>query len=68
MTTRWPKLHAKVIVGDARDALATSANLTYHEYEANIEIGIRVSGEPVRLVEQHCRELIRAKELVPWAG
>ena len=60
------KLHAKVIVADGRDALVTSANLTYHGYEANIEIGVRVSGEPARLVEKHFRELIRAEELVLW--
>jgi phosphatidylserine/phosphatidylglycerophosphate/cardiolipin synthase-like enzyme len=62
------KLHAKVIVGDGRDALVTSANLTYHGYEANIELGVRVSGEPARLVEAHFRELIRSEELVVWRG
>lgn len=62
------KLHAKVIVGDGRDALVTSANLTYHGYEANIELGVRVSGEPARLVEAHFRELIRSEELVVWQG
>lgn len=62
------KLHAKVIVGDGHDALVTSANLTYHGYEANIELGVRVSGEPARLVEAHFRELIRSEELVVWRG
>jgi phosphatidylserine/phosphatidylglycerophosphate/cardiolipin synthase-like enzyme len=61
------KLHAKVIVADSRDALVTSANLTYHGYEANIEIGVRVTREPARLVEAHFRELIRAGVLIAWA-
>ncbi len=60
------KLHAKVIIADGRDALITSANLTYHGYEANIEIGVRVAGEPARLVEDHFRDLIRAEELILW--
>jgi phosphatidylserine/phosphatidylglycerophosphate/cardiolipin synthase-like enzyme len=60
------KLHAKVIVADSTDALVTSANLTYHGYEANIELGVRVSGEPAKLVETHFRELIRAEELILW--
>ena len=62
------KLHAKAIVADSREALVTSANLTYHGYEANIELGVKVSGEPARLVEKHFRELIRAEELIPWRG
>jgi hypothetical protein len=60
------KLHAKTIVADGENALVTSANLTYHGYEANIEIGVRVSGEPARLVEAHFLELIRAEELILW--
>lgn len=60
------KLHAKVIVADSRDALVTSANLTYHGYEANIELGVRVTGDPARLVDAHFRELIRSEELVVW--
>jgi phosphatidylserine/phosphatidylglycerophosphate/cardiolipin synthase-like enzyme len=60
------KLHAKVIVADGRDALVTSANLTYHGYEANIELGVRVTGDPARLVDAHFRELIRSEELVMW--
>jgi phosphatidylserine/phosphatidylglycerophosphate/cardiolipin synthase-like enzyme len=60
------KLHAKVIVADGGDALVTSANLTYHGYEANIELGVRVSGDPARLVEAHFRDLIRSEDLVLW--
>jgi hypothetical protein len=62
------KLHAKVLVADAADALVTSANLTYHGMEANIELGLRVTGSPAGLVDQHFRDLIRAAELVPWTG
>jgi len=60
------KLHAKVIVGDRCDALVTSANLTYHGMEANIELGLRVTGEAASQVEAHFRDLIRLRELVTW--
>jgi len=66
-TDAMTKLHAKVIIADSADALVTSANLTYHGYEANIELGVRISGEPARLVEAHFRELIRAEELILWS-
>lgn len=62
------KLHAKVIVADSADALVSSANLTYHGYDANIELGVRVTRDPARLVEEHFRELIRSEELVVWDG
>jgi cardiolipin synthase A/B len=65
-TDAMTKLHAKTIVADNSDALVTSANLTYHGYEANIELGVRVSGDPARLVEAHFRELIRVEELILW--
>jgi cardiolipin synthase len=65
-TDAMTKLHAKTIVADNADALVTSANLTYHGYDANIELGVRISGEPARLVEAHFRELIRAEELILW--
>lgn len=60
------KVHAKVIVCDRVDALVTSANLTYHGLEANIELGIRVTGPPAGTVEAHFRDLIRLGELAPW--
>jgi cardiolipin synthase len=65
-TDEMAKLHAKVVVADRKDALVTSANLTYHGFEANIELGIRVTGAPASQVEDHFHALIRARQLVAW--
>jgi phosphatidylserine/phosphatidylglycerophosphate/cardiolipin synthase-like enzyme len=70
----WPEregdekasLHAKVLVIDARDALVTSANLTYHGFEANVEVGVRVRGDAARQLETVFHELIRIRDFVPW--
>jgi phosphatidylserine/phosphatidylglycerophosphate/cardiolipin synthase-like enzyme len=70
----WPErpgdamaaLHAKVIVADASEALVTSANLTYHGYEANIEVGVRITGSAAAQLESVFRELIRTRDFVPW--
>lgn len=51
----WPKekrprgalLHAKAVVDDGSSALITSANLTEHAIDVNIEIGALIRGEPV---------------------
>jgi hypothetical protein len=53
LSDRYLKLHAKVIVSDSRDALITSANLTGYAMDRNIEMGIRVVGEPARRVRDH---------------
>lgn len=70
----WPEregdekasLHAKVLVADAHDALVTSANLTYHGFEANVEVGVRVRGDAARQLESVFHELIRIRDFVPW--
>jgi phosphatidylserine/phosphatidylglycerophosphate/cardiolipin synthase-like enzyme len=70
----WPEraddemasLHAKLLVADASDALVTSANLTYHGLEANIEVGVRVTGSAARQLESIFLELIRTKDFIPW--
>lgn len=70
----WPEqpgdamaaLHAKVLVADARDALVTSANLTYHGYEGNVEVGVRITGHAARELESVFHELIRVKDFVRW--
>jgi len=38
------KLHAKALVADRTDALVTSANLTMHALERNMELGVRLQG------------------------
>jgi phosphatidylserine/phosphatidylglycerophosphate/cardiolipin synthase-like enzyme len=40
-------LHAKAVIADSRDALITSANLTEHAIDTNIEIGVLIEGGPV---------------------
>jgi phosphatidylserine/phosphatidylglycerophosphate/cardiolipin synthase-like enzyme len=69
----WPvsedemaSVHAKFLVSDRRDALITSANLTYHGFERNLEMGLRVKGRAAAEVHDRIHELIAAGELVPW--
>ena len=69
----WPEradqmasLHAKVLVADSRDALVTSANLTYHGFEGNVEVGVRITGKAAAQLEGVFHELIRVKDFVPW--
>ena len=69
----WPtsddqraSLHAKLIISDRRDGLITSANLTYHGFERNLEMGVRVVGRPAGEVRDRIHELIAVGELVPW--
>jgi phosphatidylserine/phosphatidylglycerophosphate/cardiolipin synthase-like enzyme len=40
-------LHAKMLLIDQNDLFVTSANLTYHGLNSNIEVGIRVRGNNV---------------------
>lgn len=59
-------VHAKLLVADRGDALVTSANLTYHGFEGNFEMGVRVSGHVAAEIHDRIHELIRAGEFVPW--
>ncbi|MGH8437163.1 MAG: phospholipase D-like domain-containing protein, partial [Pseudomonas sp.] len=59
-------LHAKLLISDRNDALVTSANLTYHGFERNLEMGIRVTGRAAAEIHDRIDDLIRAGELVPW--
>jgi phosphatidylserine/phosphatidylglycerophosphate/cardiolipin synthase-like enzyme len=53
------KVHAKVAVVDASRAFITSANLTGHALEKNIEAGILINGGPVpRTLSDHLQALI----------
>jgi cardiolipin synthase A/B len=69
----WPEagdkmaaLHAKLLIADRKDALITSANLTYHGFERNLEMGVRVTGKAAGEIHDQIQELITARELVPW--
>lgn len=60
------KLRAKVIVADRRDALVTSANLTTHAMDLNMEMGVRVQGSPARSIADHFDLLIARGILEPY--
>lgn len=69
----WPagddemaSMHAKLVVADRLDALLTSANLTYHGFERNLEMGVRVSGRTAGEIHDRIHSLIAAGHLVPW--
>jgi phosphatidylserine/phosphatidylglycerophosphate/cardiolipin synthase-like enzyme len=47
------KLHAKVLVADRRDALVTSANLTSYAMDRNMEMGVRLVGQPALEIARH---------------
>ena len=59
-------MHAKLLVSDRSDALVTSANLTYHGFERNLEMGIRVTGRPAAEIHDRIHGLISTGDLVPW--
>ena len=61
------KMHAKVIVADARDALVTSANLTRHGFVGNVEMGVRIVGKPAKTVADVFERLLVNGALVTWA-
>jgi phosphatidylserine/phosphatidylglycerophosphate/cardiolipin synthase-like enzyme len=54
------KLHAKVLVADDDDLLVTSANLTYHGLERNMEVGLRITGATATTIRRQFDELQRA--------
>lgn len=57
------KLHAKVIVGDRRDALVTSANLTHAGLLENLEMGLRIQGKMAGAIVNHFDLLIEEEVL-----
>lgn len=61
-------LHAKLVVADASDLLVTSANLTFHGLEQNIEMGVRIRGSFAFEVDRHFSNLEREGVLVPFQG
>ena len=63
---RHLKLHAKVLVADRRDALVTSANLTLYAMDRNMEMGVRVVGDPALNIARHFELLARSCVLEPY--
>ena len=61
------KLHAKVLVADKRDALVTSANLTFYAMDRNMEMGARLIGSPATEIARHFELLTIRGVLEPFA-
>lgn len=60
------KLHAKVLVADRQDALVTSANLTMHALDRNMEMGVRVLGAPAGAIADHFDRLVENSILLSY--
>lgn len=63
------RVHVKVTVADGRVCFITSANLTGHAMEKNMEAGVLISGEHIaELLHEHFVALISTKVVVAvWA-
>ena len=64
----YTKLHAKVMVVDRLEALVTSANLTVHGLQANLELGLRVRGPQAQAIARRFDHLISSEVLTEWRG
>lgn len=62
----FTKMHAKALVVNRIDALVTSANLTFHGLESNLELGIRVRGDAASAIASRFDRLAATGALVPW--
>ncbi len=58
-------MHAKCIVADRRTAIISSANLTDHALEANMELGLLVQRAVATRLAEHFDQLIVRGELIP---
>ena len=60
-------LHAKIIVSDARRSLVSSANLSYHGMQGNIEMGFLIdSSDKAKQIEQILKEMVRMKIFIKY--
>lgn len=56
------RVHAKVAVADGRMCFITSANLTGHAMDKNMEAGVLISGGHIaKLLHEHLRSLVETK-------
>ena len=62
----YTKLHAKALVVDRLDLLVTSANLTFHGLESNLELGLRIRGPQAAVVAERFDQLAADGILEPW--
>lgn len=66
---RMAALHAKMIVVDGVSSLISSANLSYHGMQGNIEMGILIqSADKAGIIEGLLKELRRMKVFLPVVG
>lgn len=55
-------LHAKMIVSDEKKSLVSSANLSYHGMQGNVEMGFLIdSQEKAKQIEEVMKEMVRMK-------
>ncbi|WP_097014933.1 phospholipase D-like domain-containing protein [Anaerocolumna aminovalerica] len=55
-------LHAKLLVSDAKKSLVSSANLSYHGMQGNVEMGFLIeSPEKAKQIEEIMKEMVRMK-------
>lgn len=55
-------LHAKLLVSDAKKSLVSSANLSYHGMQGNVEMGFLIeSPEKAKQIEEVMKEMVRMK-------
>lgn len=55
-------LHAKLLVSDAKKSLVSSANLSYHGMQRNVEMGFLIeSSEKAKQIEEVMKEMVRMK-------
>lgn len=58
-------LHAKLIVSDVKKSLVSSANLSYHGIQGNIEMGFLLdSHDKAKQIEEVMKEMVRMKVFV----
>lgn len=63
----YTKLHAKAVVVDRLEALVTSANLTAHGLQSNLELGLRVRGPQAQAIALRFDHLIASNVLKEWS-
>lgn len=58
-------LHAKMLVSDVKKSLVSSANLSYHGMQGNVEMGFLIeSREKAKQIEEVMKEMVRMKVFV----
>ena len=55
-------LHEKLIVSNVKESLVSSANLSYHGMQGNIEMGFLIeSHDKAKQIEELMKEMVRMK-------